>query len=196
MWLNITGCLCFPCAAYELRHSSNLALLTKWPVFLQNAFGNPACVNQTNLNGKLRKKLWGQTRTKQKSEGAMAHPGPPLESPLRTRMLPQSRFTAFDDIKSKNFSIALSDSSVYVISCMRQPLAQELDKIQVLGYIARKFCRPTSGVGISEKSCYSASIERVLVFGVHCTIRSACTVNKQSQWRPRWLFAQLQYRLK
>jgi len=33
--------LCFPCATYELRHSFDLALLTKWPVFLQNAFGNP-----------------------------------------------------------------------------------------------------------------------------------------------------------
>jgi len=50
-------------------------------------------------------------------------------------MLPQSRFTAFDHIKSKNFSNALSDSSVYVISCILQPLAQELDKIQVLGYM-------------------------------------------------------------
>jgi len=72
LWLNNTDCLCFPCAAYELRHSSDLALLAKWPVFLQNAFGNPAYVNQTNLNGKLRTKL-----------GGMAHPGPPLESPLR-----------------------------------------------------------------------------------------------------------------
>jgi len=38
----------FPCAAYELRHSSDLALLRKWPIFLQNAFGNPTYVNQTN----------------------------------------------------------------------------------------------------------------------------------------------------
>jgi len=34
-------------------------------------------VNQTNLNGKLRKKLGGQA----KICGAMAHPGPPLELP-------------------------------------------------------------------------------------------------------------------
>ena len=51
--------LCFPCAAYELRHSLDLALLTKWPVCLQNAFDNPTYVNQTNLNGKLGKKLGG-----------------------------------------------------------------------------------------------------------------------------------------
>jgi len=72
-----TDCLCFPCAAYELRHSSDLSLLTKWPVFLQNAFSNRAYVNQTNLNWKLRKN-WGAKRgAKQKSGGAMAHPGPP-----------------------------------------------------------------------------------------------------------------------
>jgi len=54
--------VCFPCAAYELRHSSDLALLTKWPVFLQNAFGNRAYANQTNLNGKWIKKLGGQAK--------------------------------------------------------------------------------------------------------------------------------------
>jgi len=32
---------CFPCTAYELRLSLDLALLTKWPVFLLNASGNP-----------------------------------------------------------------------------------------------------------------------------------------------------------
>jgi len=36
-------------------------------------------VNQTNLNGKFKKKLGG---AKQKPEGAMVHPGFPLESPL------------------------------------------------------------------------------------------------------------------
>jgi len=39
-------------------------------------------VNQKNLNGKLRKKLGGATRGPTKNMGAMAHPGPPLESPL------------------------------------------------------------------------------------------------------------------
>jgi len=34
--------LCFPCAAQELRQSLDLTLLTKWPVFLQNAYGNPS----------------------------------------------------------------------------------------------------------------------------------------------------------
>jgi len=51
----------------------------KWPVFLQNAFGNPVYVNQTNLNGKLRKN-WGDKRgAKHKSGGVMDHPVPPLE---------------------------------------------------------------------------------------------------------------------
>jgi len=39
-------------------------------------------VNQMNLNGKLRKKLGAKQGAKQKSGRAMAHPGPPLESPL------------------------------------------------------------------------------------------------------------------
>jgi len=82
LWLNNTDCLCFSCAVYELRHSSDLALLTKWLVFLQNEFGNLAYVNQTNLNGKLRKKLGGSNRGPSKNMGTMAHPGPPLESPL------------------------------------------------------------------------------------------------------------------
>ena len=46
---------------------------------LQNAFGNTAYVNQTNLDGKLRKKLGGGQA---KIWEAMAHPIPPLESPL------------------------------------------------------------------------------------------------------------------
>jgi len=67
--------LCFPCAAHdELRHSLDLALLTKWPVFLQNAFGNPAYVNQTIL--KLRKKV-GEKGGAKENLGGMAHPGPP-----------------------------------------------------------------------------------------------------------------------
>jgi len=39
-------------------------------------------VNQTNLNGKLRKNWGGKQRAKQISGRGMAHPGPPLESPL------------------------------------------------------------------------------------------------------------------
>ena len=46
-------------------------------------------------------------------------------------MLLQSHFIAFNDIKSKNFSIALRDSTIYIIGCVRQPIAQELDKIHV-----------------------------------------------------------------
>jgi len=40
-WHNNTHCLCFPWATYELRHSFDLTLLTKWPILLQNAPGNP-----------------------------------------------------------------------------------------------------------------------------------------------------------
>jgi len=79
LWLNNTDCLCFPCAAYELRHSSDLGLLTKWPVFLQNAFGNPAYVNQSELKREIKKKtgkLGGQTGGQAKIWGAMAHLGP------------------------------------------------------------------------------------------------------------------------
>jgi len=46
-------------------------------------------------------------------------------------MLPQSHFIAFTDIKSKTFSNALSDSNVYIINCVSQPVAQELNKIHV-----------------------------------------------------------------
>jgi len=50
---------------------------------LQNAFGNPAYVNQTNLNWKLRKNLGKPNGGPSKNlGGGMAHPGPPLGSPL------------------------------------------------------------------------------------------------------------------
>jgi len=41
--------LCFPCAAYKLRHSLDLVLLTKWPVFLQNESGNPISIAELHL---------------------------------------------------------------------------------------------------------------------------------------------------
>jgi len=50
----------------------------------------------------------------------------------------------------------------YVISCIRQPVAEELDKIHILH--ARKFCRPTSGVVVLKHSRYSASIKRMLLY--------------------------------
>jgi len=43
---------------------------------------------------------------------------------------------------------------------MRQ--SQKLDKIHI--FYARKFCRSTSGVRVLKQSCYSASIECVLVY--------------------------------
>jgi len=79
LWLNNTDCLCFPCAAYEFRQSSDLAQLTKWPVFLQNTFGNLAYVNQTNLNGNLREKLGGKTGCQAKIGGGAW----PTQAPLR-----------------------------------------------------------------------------------------------------------------
>ena len=66
--------VCFPCAAYELRHSSDLSLLTKCPVFYKTHLATLHM--STNLNGKLRKKLGGQTRGQAKIWGGMAHPGP------------------------------------------------------------------------------------------------------------------------
>jgi len=54
-------------------------------------------------------------------------------------MLPQSHFTAFNDIKSKHFSNALRDSSVYINSCIRQPVNQELDKFHVLVFMHAYF---------------------------------------------------------
>ena len=41
----------------------------------------------------------------------------------------------FHSLKSKYFSNALRDSSVYIISCKRQAVAEELDKIRVLVYM-------------------------------------------------------------
>ena len=46
-------------------------------------------------------------------------------------MLSQSYLIAFNDTKSKNFSNALKDSSIYIINCVSQPIAQDLDKIHV-----------------------------------------------------------------
>jgi len=49
-------------------------------------------------------------------------------------------------MKSKHFSNALRYSSLYVIRSIRQPVAQQLDKIHVL--CARTFYGPMSGVGV------------------------------------------------
>ena len=78
-------------------------------------------------------------------------------------MLPQSHFIAFNDIKSKHFSNALCEPSAFTlpVAYINQSL-QELDKIHIL--YARKFCRPTLGVGVLVQACCSASIERVLLY--------------------------------
>ena len=54
-------------------------------------------------------------------------------------MIPQLYFIAIHDIKSKHFSNTLRDSSVYIISCIRQPVAQELNKIHFLVYMRVSF---------------------------------------------------------
>jgi len=76
-------------------------------------------------------------------------------------MPPQSHFTAFSDMKSKQFSNTLRVSSLHVISCIRQPVTHELDKIHVL--YARKFVDQLRGLCLSAKSLLG-SIERVLVY--------------------------------
>jgi len=54
-------------------------------------------------------------------------------------MLPQLHFIALHDIKSKHFSNTLRDSSVYIISCIRQPVAQEFNKIHFSVYMRASF---------------------------------------------------------
>jgi len=79
-------------------------------------------------------------------------------------MPPQWHVIAFNDIKSKHFSNALRDSTVFTLSAAyvrQQPVAQELDKIHIP--YARKFFRLISGVGVLEQTCCSALVECMLV---------------------------------
>ena len=77
MGLNNTDCLSFPCAAYELRHSSDLALLTKWPVFSQKRIWQP-CICQPN---ELKRESKKKTGWPSKILGGHVPPRPPLELP-------------------------------------------------------------------------------------------------------------------
>jgi len=81
--------------------------LTKWPVFLQNAFGNPAYVNQTNLNGKLRKNLGGPN-------GGHGPPRHPLRIATALRPVlvrrPKKVFMCFSANLGRHF---LKSSNVY-----------------------------------------------------------------------------------
>jgi len=52
------------------------------------------------------------------------------------------------DIKNKYFVNTVRDFSLYVISCIRQPVVQELQEIHDV--YPRKFCRSTSAVGFSN----------------------------------------------
>jgi len=76
---------------------ADLALLTKWPVFLKNTFGNLAYVNQKNFNGKLGKKWGGQTGGQAKIWGGHGPPKPPrLESPLAMLSIEASCLRSLD----------------------------------------------------------------------------------------------------
>jgi len=55
------------------------------------------------------------------------------------------------------------DSSVYIMSCIRQPVAQGVEKIHVYCLHARKFVDLLRESVSWEKSLYSAAVERVLV---------------------------------
>jgi len=55
------------------------------------------------------------------------------------------------------------DSSVYIMSCIRQPVSQEVDKIHIYNLQARKFVDLLRESVSSANSLYSAAIERVLV---------------------------------
>jgi len=74
LWFNNTDCLCFPCAACELPHSSDLALLTK-PGNFAKGIWQPCICQPNEIKREIKKKLWGGA--KQKSWGAMAHPAAP-----------------------------------------------------------------------------------------------------------------------
>jgi len=78
-----------------------------------------------------------------------------------------SHFIAFNDISSKYFSNVLKASSLYIISCIRQPVAQGLDKIHIL--YARTFCRPTSGVINLSKVATRLRLN-VLVYMSRCCV--------------------------
>jgi len=79
----------YPMLLTNFNTAQDLALLTNEPVFLQNAFGNCAYVNQTNLKGKLRKKLGGPSKN---LEGHGSRRPAPLESPLTTDTPRMTRF--------------------------------------------------------------------------------------------------------
>ena len=57
----------------------------------------------------------------------------------RSKILHQSYFIAVNDIKSKHFSNVLRDFKIYNFRCIRQPVAQELEKIHVLVYMRARF---------------------------------------------------------
>jgi len=88
-----------------------VALLTKRPVFLQNAFGNPAYVNQTNLNGKLRKKLGWEA-----NGGGHGPPRPLLESPLAMVTCKRSAAAVKQLINYEHFALSKTKQQTQVVS--------------------------------------------------------------------------------
>jgi len=78
----------------------------------------------------------------------------------------------FSDIKYKYFPNALRDSSVYIliINCIRQPGAQELDKIHVLVYMHPSFVDP-----LQESASKSKVASRLRLNVCWCT-SEACKI--------------------
>ena len=88
LWLNNTDCLCVfpvPLTNYDTAQIWRCWQNGRYFYKTHLAFGNPAYVNQTIL--KIRKKLGGQRGSQAKIWGSMAHPGPPLESPLAVQRI-------------------------------------------------------------------------------------------------------------
>jgi len=104
-------------------------------------------------------------------------------------------------MKSKHFSNASRYSSLYVISSIRQPTAQELDKIYVL--YARKFCtRPRSNLCwcTSDACKYESAIIMTATMttailaakGIHKTSRFSQTLLHESFTSKWWLLLKIE----
>jgi len=74
----------------------------------------------------------------------------------------------------KHFSNVLSNSSVYIISCIRQPVAQELDKIHVLVYMHASF------VDLLQESVSQSKVAARLRLNVCWCISEACKYKKRN----------------
>ena len=81
LWLRNTHYLCFPCAANELRHSLDMALLTKCRYYCKTHLAN--LIRQPNeLKQEIEKKMGEPKGGQAKIWGGHDPPRPPLESLL------------------------------------------------------------------------------------------------------------------